>query len=143
MAGDNLAACCGHFGDFRAHPLVKRGKPRGIGFRIAAIQRLIAWIDGDQPSSDIAGVVLRQAQILPSMRVRHLPRPNGMIVPPTSTAMIMPVMMMRLHHARRDAIGCGHQGALEAGRPDHAIQPTFKAKPIADYHRRIGQRGGV
>ena len=143
MAGDNLAPRCRHLGDFRAHPFIKCRKPRGISFRIAAIQRLIARIGGDQPSSDIADVVLRQAQILPGMRVRHLPRPDGMIVPPTSTAMIMPVMMMRLHHARRDAIGCGHQGALEAGRPDHAIQPTFKAKPIADHHRRIGQRGGV
>jgi len=87
--------------------------------------------------------MLAEPQILPGMRVRHLAWPDGMIVPPTSTAMIMPVMMMRLHHARRDAIGCGHQGALEAGRTDHAIQPTFKTEPIANDHRCIGQRGGI
>ena len=127
MAGDNLAARCRHFGDFRAHPLVERGQPRGIGFRVAAIQRFTTRIGGDQPTSDVANVVLRQAQILPSMRVRHLAWSDGMVMPPPRAAMVMPVVGMRLHHAGRDAIGGGDQPALEAGRPDHAIQPAFKA----------------
>jgi hypothetical protein len=60
------------------------------------------------------------------------------------TAMVMPVMvMMRLHHARRDAIRSGHQGAFEARGPDHAIQPAFKAEPIADDDCGIGKRGGI
>ena len=64
-------------------------------------------------------------------------------MPPPRAAMVMPVVGMRLHHAGRDAIGGGDQPALEAGRPDHAIQPAFKAEAIANDQRCIGECGGV
>jgi hypothetical protein len=57
--------------------------------------------------------------------------------------MVMPVVVMRLHHAGRNALGRGDEPPLEAGRPDHAIKPAFKTKPVADHKRRIGQRRSI
>jgi hypothetical protein len=57
--------------------------------------------------------------------------------------MVMPVVVMRLHHAGRNALGRGDEPPLEAGRPDHAIKPAFKTKPIANHQRRIGQRRSI
>jgi hypothetical protein len=87
--------------------------------------------------------MLRQTQILPGMRIGHPAWPDGMIMPSPSAAMVMPVMRMGIHHAGRDAIRGGHQGALEARGPDHAIKPAFKAKPIADDDPGIGKQGGI
>ena len=140
MAGDNLPPRCRDLGNFCAHPLVQRRKPRGIGFRIAAIKRFPGRVSGDQPSGDVADVVLAEPHILPGMRVRHLARPGTMIMPPPRTAMVMP---MRFHQAWRDALGRGDHPPFEARGTDHAVQPAFKTKPVANDERCIGQRGGV
>jgi hypothetical protein len=57
--------------------------------------------------------------------------------------MIMAVMAMGFHHAGRDTLGRGDHPSLEAGGPDHAVQPAFKAKPVADHKRRISQRRSI